>query len=75
MCEPESSIGPPNFSSLTGPVGRDLTCRIGLGVGPIQDIISLLEFEFGVQQALAQYPREAVFPLKAEVGAALLELD
>jgi alkanesulfonate monooxygenase SsuD/methylene tetrahydromethanopterin reductase-like flavin-dependent oxidoreductase (luciferase family) len=27
------------------------------------------------QQALAQYPREAVFPLKAEVGAALLELD
>ena len=27
------------------------------------------------QQTLAQYPREAVFPLKAEVGAALLELD
>jgi alkanesulfonate monooxygenase SsuD/methylene tetrahydromethanopterin reductase-like flavin-dependent oxidoreductase (luciferase family) len=27
------------------------------------------------QQALAQYPREAVFPLKAGVGAALLELD
>jgi alkanesulfonate monooxygenase SsuD/methylene tetrahydromethanopterin reductase-like flavin-dependent oxidoreductase (luciferase family) len=27
------------------------------------------------QQALAQYPRQAVFPLKAEVGAALLELD
>ena len=28
MCEPESSIGPPNFSSLTGRVGRDLTCPI-----------------------------------------------
>ena len=27
------------------------------------------------QQALAQYPRQAVFPLKAGVGAALLELD
>src|SRR6266404_4911028 len=27
------------------------------------------------QQVLAQYPRQAVFPLKAGVGAALLELD
>src|ERR1700730_9629803 len=27
------------------------------------------------QQALAQYPRQAVFPLKAGVGVALLELD
>ena len=27
------------------------------------------------QQALAQYPREAVFPLKAEVAAELLQLD
>ena len=27
------------------------------------------------QQALAQYPRQAVFPLKAGVAATLLELD
>jgi hypothetical protein len=37
--------------------------------------ILIAETDEKAQQALAQYPREAVFPLKAGVGAALLELD
>src|SRR6266849_4594994 len=37
--------------------------------------ILIAETDEKAQQALAQYPRAAVFPLKAGVGAALLELD
>ena len=37
--------------------------------------ILIAETDDKAQQDLAQYPRQAVFPLKAEVGAALLEVD
>ena len=37
--------------------------------------ILIAETDEKVQLAFAQYPRQAVFPLKAGVGAALLELD
>jgi alkanesulfonate monooxygenase SsuD/methylene tetrahydromethanopterin reductase-like flavin-dependent oxidoreductase (luciferase family) len=37
--------------------------------------ILIAETDEKAQQALAQYPRQAVFPLKDAVGAALLELD
>ena len=58
---------------------KDQCARWGWQPEPRQIIyranIVIGETDEKAQQALAQYPREAVFPLKAGVGAALLELD
>ena len=41
----------------------------------VHDSYLIAETSEKAQQALAQYPREAVFPLKDGVAATLLELD
>jgi hypothetical protein len=73
------SFGP--FDAMGRVTGyfREQCARHGWQPEPDQIIYraNILIAETGekAQQALAQYPRQAVFPLKAEVGAALLELD
>src|SRR5690348_3712060 len=46
---PERPILPGDVTKQAELDALELRQRIGLGVGPIQDIISLLEFEFGVR--------------------------
>src|SRR5438067_7952710 len=73
------SFGP--FDAMGKVTGyyKDQCARYGWQPEPHQIIyranIVIAETGKKAQQALAQYPRQAVFPLKVEVGAALLELD
>src|SRR5271169_6394553 len=73
------SFGPFDVMGKVTAYYKDQCARWGWQPEPHQIIyranIVIAETGEKAQQALAQYPREAVFPLKAEVGAALLELD
>src|ERR1700750_1242561 len=73
------SFGPFDVMGKVTGYYKDQCARYGWQPEPGQIIYraNILIAETGekAQQALAQYPRQAVFPLKAEVGAALLELD
>jgi Zn-dependent peptidase ImmA (M78 family)/DNA-binding XRE family transcriptional regulator len=72
---------PPERPILPGDVTRqaeldalELRQRIGLGVGPIQDIISLLEFEFGVRVYIRRFDGRisGLFAYEEPIGACIL---
>jgi Zn-dependent peptidase ImmA (M78 family)/DNA-binding XRE family transcriptional regulator len=52
----------------------ELRQRLGLGVGPIQDIISLLEFEFGVRVYIRRFDGRisGLFAYDEPIGACIL---
>jgi Zn-dependent peptidase ImmA (M78 family) len=72
---------PPERPILPGDVTRqaeldalELRQRIGLGVSPIQDIISLLEFEFGVRVYIRRFDGRisGLFAYEEPIGACIL---
>lgn len=72
---------PPERPILPGDVTKqgeldalELRQRIGLGVGPIQDIISLLEFEFGVRVYVRRFAGRisGLFAYEEPIGACIL---
>jgi alkanesulfonate monooxygenase SsuD/methylene tetrahydromethanopterin reductase-like flavin-dependent oxidoreductase (luciferase family) len=73
------SFGPFDVMGKVTGYYKEECARYGWQPEPHQIIyranILIAETDEKAQQALAQYPREAVFPLKAGVGAALFELD
>jgi alkanesulfonate monooxygenase SsuD/methylene tetrahydromethanopterin reductase-like flavin-dependent oxidoreductase (luciferase family) len=73
------SFGPLDAMAKVTGYHKEECARYGWQPEPHQIIhrANILIAETGekARQALAQYPRQAVFPLKAQVGAALLELD
>jgi alkanesulfonate monooxygenase SsuD/methylene tetrahydromethanopterin reductase-like flavin-dependent oxidoreductase (luciferase family) len=73
------SFGPFDVMGKVTGYFKDQCARWGWQPEPHQIVyranILIAETDEKAQQALAQYPREAVFPLKPGVRAALLELD
>ena len=73
------SFGPFDAMGKVTAYYKDQCARWGWQPEPHQIIyranILIAETDDKAQQALAQYPRQAVFQLRAEVAAGLLELD
>src|SRR4029077_10044417 len=73
------SFGPFDVMGKVTGYFKDQCARWGWQPEPHQIVyranILIAETDEKAQQALAQYPREAVFPLNPGVAAALLELD
>jgi hypothetical protein len=78
-CRPRCVIWPLRRDGQGDRLLKEECARYGWQPEPHQIIyranILIAETDEKAQQALAQYPRQAVFPLKAGVAAGLLELD
>jgi Zn-dependent peptidase ImmA (M78 family) len=71
---PERPILPGDVTRQAESEASELRQRIGLGVGPIQDIISLLEFEFGVRVYVRGFDSRisGLFAYEDSIGACML---
>jgi Zn-dependent peptidase ImmA (M78 family)/DNA-binding XRE family transcriptional regulator len=71
---PERPILPGDVTKQAELDALELRQRIGLGVGPIQDIISLLEFEFGVRVYVRRFDGRisGLFAYEEPIGACIL---
>ena len=71
---PERPILPGDVTKQAELDAFELRQRLGLGVGPIQDIISLLEFEFGVRVYIRRFDGRisGLFAYEEPIGACVL---
>jgi Zn-dependent peptidase ImmA (M78 family)/DNA-binding XRE family transcriptional regulator len=71
---PEQSIGPGSVDRQAEEAAMALRHRLGLGLAPIQDIVSLLENELGIRVFIRGLPSKiaGVFAYDPAVGACIL---
>jgi len=72
---PERPIGPGDISDQAEDAALETRQRLGIGLGPISDIVSLLELEFGIRvfiRPLGAARISGLFVFDKEVGACIL---
>jgi Zn-dependent peptidase ImmA (M78 family)/transcriptional regulator with XRE-family HTH domain len=71
---PEQPIGPGSIDRQAEEAAMALRHRLGLGLSPVQDIVSLLENELGIRVFIRELPSKiaGVFAYDPTVGACIL---